>query len=154
MIEIERAALGTRHVAISVPFIVVRIFFPLIKVTSALIFIESPPKAISGANPVTAKIIGERIGVGVLQRKSFRPLMVTLEDIAATTGSSDLIRTAKALADKLGFMVKAVTEPADIFRESKPTGTNFPSADKSSSVKIASESAGARIRRVCDPAAF
>ena len=123
-------------------------------VTNTFTSIDSPAKTMSGESPVTAMAIGTSAGVGTLQTKSVRPLTVTFDEIAATTGSFDFIRTANARVAIFGDSKISVTIPAEMVRELKPTGTKLPSADKSSNVKVASNSDVVRIRRVCEPVVF
>ena len=123
-------------------------------VTSTSTAIESAENAMSGARPVMAIVIGTRAGVGVLHTKSLRPLTTTCDEIAATIGPSDLIRTANALDEILGESDSSVTTPAGVLFELKPTGTKTPSADMSSRVKFASTSDGVKIRSVCVPDSF
>ena len=66
--------------------------------------------------------------------------MVTVEEIAATTGSSDLIRAANALVAMFGDNFSSVTTPGEMLRESNPTGIKLPSADKTWRVKFATTS--------------
>ena len=148
-IEIERAIWGTRQSAISLPVIVAIEFFPFINVTCTCTEIELPAKAITGESPVTAIAIGTSAGVGVLQTNSLCPESVIVDEIAATTGSSDVMRTANALAEILGANENSETLPELIFCELRPTGMKLPSEDKTSAVKFASMSEVERIRKVC-----
>ena len=149
----DRAAAGTRQVATSVPLIALRIDLPLTKVTSTATLISEPAKTISGVRPVTAIVNSLSSGAAVLHVKSLPPPIATDDSTAATTGSVEVIFRAKADEEILGEKVNSVTSPAETLREFKPTGMNTPSAERSSTVTLASTSPGVRTLRTCAGAA-
>ena len=113
MIVNDRAAAGTRHVATSVPLIVLRIDLPLTKVTSTATLISDPAKTTSGVRPVTAIVNSLSSGAAVLHVKSLPPPITTDDSIAATTGSDAVTLTANAEEVIFGEKVNSVTSPAD-----------------------------------------
>ena len=88
-------------------------------------------------------------GAGVLHVKSLRPLLTTVDSTAATTGSVEVIFSAKADDEIFGENLNSVTNPAEIVRELSPTGMNTPSAERSSTVTLASTSPGVKRRSTC-----
>ena len=144
----ERAASGARQDAMSVPLIVFLMTFPLFKVTSSETLMRSPTNEISGVNPDIAMVSGVSAGAEVLHRKSFLPDTVTVDLIAANTGSVEVIRTAKTVELIFGVNWNSVTMPALTAREVKPTGTKTPSDDKTSAVTFASTSPGVNTLKV------
>ena len=90
----------------------------------------------------------------MLQTKSLRPPIVTLEETEAIIGSGDVIRKANALAEILGERTNSETMPPSIGSELRPTGINLPSAESISAVKLVLTSPGERILQVCAEEAF
>jgi hypothetical protein len=132
----------------SVPFTFFRTTFPLFKVTSTETLMLSPVNETSGFNPDIAIVSGTSAGAAVLHTKSFLPATATVDFIAATTGSVEVIRTPIIAEVMFGVNWKSVTIPALIEREVNPTGTKTPSADKTSAVMLASTSPGVKILKV------
>ena len=100
-----------------------------------------------------AIVSGVNSGLAVLHAKSLRPLITTEDLTEAITGSLDVIRSENAAEVILGVKSISLTIPAEIERELSPTGTNTPSADKTSAVRFASTSPGTNKRRTCGAAA-
>ena len=144
----DLAASGARHVAMSVPFTFFRTTFPLFNVTSKETLMLSPVNETSGVKPVIAIVSGTSAGAEVLQTKSFLPETVTVDFIAATTGSVEVIRIPNIDEVIFGVNWNSVTIPALIEREVKPTGTKTPSDDKTSAVTLASTSPGVKTLKV------
>ena len=145
----ERADSGTRQVAISLPFIGLRLTLPFTKVTSIATLISVPANTTRGERPVTAMVNSVSSGAGVLHTKSLLPPLTTDDSTAATKGSVEVIFTAKADEEILGEKVSSVTTPAVTTRELRPTGMKTPSAESSSTVTLASTSPGVKSLNTC-----